>query len=1069
MIGIFGEHMAKKDNIDVESLNKSLKALSEALNSARQNSEFFNKVIINLNKELSKNKVDLLRSTNKELRSLQQNYEAMGDFAARMENINQILSTQARAYNEKYANPKDPKTYKDVEELFSNPKVVNVVKNAIINLIEGTVGNVLSGRNYDSFVEKLFKGTDEIEADKIEDKSGVKGTKERRKEKIEEQKAITEEHKKQTKEIEKQAKVAKEIKIRPKRKRSTKQEVTEAIQETVKEEVKEAVKEGITEQQTLFNKDAFKIGSASSNIMSITPKKASTSLVPVAGTAMVPISGVTTRYSETTQRKMAYGERRKREFFRNHFNMPYRWDDPIKLGSARTEPLMLVSHTPEEVAEINNRINGVTLGSATDDTARKKRIQDRLYRNEQRNLKNLRGTGGAEPIMIGSARYNSENTFEAEQQREEDAKNRRKFVSDLATAILAAHKKNPIVDLLKYATLILGKHLPVLAAALITIAPLVGIFKGVRAMNTLRKAIVGGKGAGGVIKGVRGLRALKPSANLLAWFGLGPKALTTGVGRQLANGWNAGQGIGRIGTSLSYGFRAFTNQAKGFPVLNKVLPVTSKVWGSMKNAGQSVRAFTETSLKSGKIAPLLGSVFKKSFSGIGKVLLCGLKIGARGLLKGLLGPVMVGIDAISGFMATKGGRWWQRLFGILLKVLTLGFMSDKTIRKLVGMSESANEAAKQQNDDEERRHQERIGWWDRFWGWLKNILPWGKKDGVTNNAPKKLNNELEKKTNQIKKANEDIDKKLRTTYTKGTTDYAKRRGELYNQYIKANTEKGANKSIAQKLGFGERDPKLDAAAWAWADKKINDEAYQLKVQKTKNANEASRLTSAMNAVLPNNLSTEAKHGVKAVALGSLGLRGSIWSQNSVPYIAAANAGNLKALDNYLAGSGHKFTYTSAMGGHAVGTGHYKGNKIDFQTQGSVLTPAEYEQLFRLGYFGGNTGALGYERKNSKGKSIGTTPEEYKKLYNAGQVFMGGKTGNHYDFTVANGTETVEATKREQATSELRDGLAKLVGAKNKSDKQERTRNIVLSATDVTGSLGVWGITQLNNGVMRTGR
>ena len=39
------------------------------------------------------------------------------------------------------------------------------------------------------------------------------------------------------------------------------------------------------------------------------------------------------------------------------------------------------------------------------------------------------------------------------------------------------------------------------------------------------------------------------------------------------------------------------------------------------------------------------------------------------------------------------------------------------------------------------------------------------------------------------------------------------------------------------------------------------------------------------------------------------------------------------------------------------------------------------------------------------------------------------------------------------------------GGKGGSSKQDRTRNIVLSAVDVTGSLGVWGITQYNNGVM----
>ena len=868
------------------------------------------------------------------------------------------------------------------------------------------------------------------------------------------------------------------MKIRPKRKRSTKQEVTEAIQETVKEEVKEAVKEGITEQQTLFNKDAFKIGSASSNIISSMPKKASTSLVPVAGTAMVPISGVTTRYSETTQRKMAYGERRKREFFRNHFNMPYRWDDPIKLGSARTEPLMLVSHTPEEVAEINSRINGVTLGSATDDTARKKRIQDRLYRNEQRNLKNLRGTGGAESIMIGSARYNSENTFEAEQQREEDAKNRRKFVSDLATAILAAHKKNPIVDLLKYATLILGKHLPVLAAALITIAPLVGIFKGVRAMNTLRKAIVGGKGAGGVIKGVRGLRALKPSANLLAWFGLGPKALTTGVGRQLANGWNAGQGIGRIGTSLSYGFRAFTNQAKGFPVLNKVLPVTSKVWGSMKNAGQSVRAFTETSLKSGKIAPLLGSVFKKSFSGIGKVLLGGLKIGARGLLKGLLGPVMVGIDAISGFMATKGGKWWQRLFGILLKVLTLGFMSDKTIRKLVGMNESANEAAKQQNDDEERRHQERIGWWDRFWGWLKNILPWGKKDDITKHGDK-----TEAPTLGAADTNKALRNALEDKKALLASDKFRVGSKEYNKAIEAYKKEYATKETSGYWASKESHAKayrekLDSEeAQKYAVTKLGTEAKALR-------NDIKRAETVMNGgVVSTGLMASTKGGKfgKGTFAGhnvtsgfgrrNTGIAGAStdhkgidldYNYENVGAFAAGKvifAGQQKDKNGRLTGYGNYVVVQDAAGmkhtyGHLSKIGVQKGQQVRLGQSLGVSG--------NTGTSGGAHLHYGIQDKNNNFLNplavAASSTDEYLAALKSSDAAAGTST-----------MTDVQTKAREQATSELRDGLAKLVGAKNKSDKQERTRNIVLSATDVTGSLGVWGITQLNNGVMRTGR
>ena len=62
-----------------------------------------------------------------------------------------------------------------------------------------------------------------------------------------------------------------------------------------------------------------------------------------------------------------------------------------------------------------------------------------------------------------------------------------------------------------------------------------------------------------------------------------------------------------------------------------------------------------------------------------------------------------------------------------------------------------------------------------------------------------------------------------------------------------------------------------------------------------------------------------------------------------------------------------------------------------------------------------------------------------------------------------------STTEETASSEIRNGLADIVGAKNKSDKQEKARSVIFSAVDVTGSLGVWGITQLSNGVMRTGR
>lgn len=58
------------------------------------------------------------------------------------------------------------------------------------------------------------------------------------------------------------------------------------------------------------------------------------------------------------------------------------------------------------------------------------------------------------------------------------------------------------------------------------------------------------------------------------------------------------------------------------------------------------------------------------------------------------------------------------------------------------------------------------------------------------------------------------------------------------------------------------------------------------------------------------------------------------------------------------------------------------------------------------------------------------------------------------------------TETAELGSGIREAFRELVGGgKGGSSKQDRTRNIVLSAVDVTGSLGVWGITQYNNGVM----
>ena len=86
-------------------------------------------------------------------------------------------------------------------------------------------------------------------------------------------------------------------------------------------------------------------------------------------------------------------------------------------------------------------------------------------------------------------------------------------------------------------------------------------------------------------------------------------------------------------------------------------------------------------------------------------------------------------------------------------------------------------------------------------------------------------------------------------------------------------------------------------------------------------------------------------------------------------------------------------------------------------------------------------------------SLSSNVEDYKKL----------------DKVSSEVTTAVKTQETASIGEGVRGALKDIVGGTDKSTKQERTRSIVLSAVDVTGSLGVWGITQLNNGVMKTGR
>jgi hypothetical protein len=71
-----------------------------------------------------------------------------------------------------------------------------------------------------------------------------------------------------------------------------------------------------------------------------------------------------------------------------------------------------------------------------------------------------------------------------------------------------------------------------------------------------------------------------------------------------------------------------------------------------------------------------------------------------------------------------------------------------------------------------------------------------------------------------------------------------------------------------------------------------------------------------------------KNGFDAIDMKSMGLKGQIWSGNSVPYIKKDYADAMHWLDDELANNGVKIIYTSAMGGQhkqsSSGRGHGDG-------------------------------------------------------------------------------------------------------------------------------------------------
>lgn len=537
--------------------------------------------------------------------------------------------------------------------------------------------------------------------------------------------------------------------------------------------------------------------------------------------------------------------------------------------------------------------------------------------------------------------------------------------------------------------------------------------------------------------------------------------------------------------------RFFTPLSKGF-MGAKALTKSPFVSGALKFAGGAAKKL-----------PLLGALFdvgEDVFKGksFGKSVLSAGTATAVGMATGGVGflayPLIKGlVDGLTGNLDKNSKQWAEQ------KKEELGWRNGfgaKIIDILAGIGE-ALQWVKDLCEPIAR--------------WCEEHLPGGKngsnngEGGIPSNERNQLQQELDKQKKQAEedKKNYKKDKKTFDELEKYATGGKSKQGEKeYNRLLeKYKTEygnikgKGTNGEVMYSApkspilnAFGKiigyTNPKRDAdqkaadiaknspEAEAYAQKKIAE--YRIS-QKNSLANRKQRIENPdyidpTQLVSREFLQTHTQSEVNK-KLGSLtGAYESIhngknYTVDKGSFVTDAlylGRGTQNRLDSILGEYNIKGAkVTSAIGTkdgpHSKGGSHYDplGNTVDIVTS----DPTAYKKL---------------QEAQRKGLISGLINEYVDK--------QAGTTGGHYHFKVLGGIadtrkaqgqvksneKTITPTVEQTASSNIERNLAEIVNKTSKNAKQEKTRNIVLSAVDVTGSLGVWGITQLNNGVMSQG-
>ena len=750
--------------------------------------------------------------------------------------------------------------------------------------------------------------------------------------------------------------------------------------------------------------------------------------------------------------------------------------------------------TLDFVRNANNSEAKIALGNAEETLAQYKKknsgnLIDRL--NVARLEGRLDRTRRDYWNKLGLPDPNQQNTFQEQQRRADEQQGRQSFLRELLGGIRDILGHNPLTDVLKWILLWLGKSHPILAAIGLTLAPL-GMFL----PRILRLLSFGGRIGSSVAGGVAGLfgNKLNGPVGRTIYNNIGRGGLRGAMANNAYWAWEKGSNINtgvrnafgavrnfvtkpNIGARSLQGIARFAGRANIGGALGTVGrflgplallgPVTDVIKDipDIREAHKNGNMTQQLAKTGGGVAgTIIGGIFG-GYPGallgnwLGRNLGEGLGPGLQSLVDGLQ-AFGTAIKPITNWFGDLG-RKVLKSFGNALE--SAGFIAGKALHGLAGVFKTIGTF-----------FSNLVKGLGSLIGSLLDKL--GKFASVMAAAIEAIKN-LPIVKQWIARHNESNTQANYNDTNSRLSDF-QRINELKKQGWtdkKIKKESGIDKKVVEQYKDYSRTVLKEYA------KKHNLNIYDVdKWGPEHNPNDiiAKRLSGDMEYAASYgapviDMKTKVKNGKTLAEMKSLNLAGTVDSGNSVPWIAAQNVGSLKFLDNYLASRGYGITYTSAMGGkHNTsdrGLGHYDGAKVDVQLwkngKPAYLTSDEMSYLKSLGYWdngGARTGALGWEPVD------------------------GQKGGGHYDFglstsmnqatkaltstqkAVATATATQEETATSVATASngLRQSVFDRVYGKDSS--LAKAREIIFTATDVTGSLGVWGITQVNNtGRMRT--